>query len=77
MITGFSQYRVELLAPATNAFVPDMSHKDPSHKGKARANRASEVIGEDEHVYASQFIEITTDVRQDEPFPLAFVKGTE
>ncbi|KAJ3522798.1 hypothetical protein NMY22_g11734 [Coprinellus aureogranulatus] len=67
-------YRVELLAPATSVFVPEPNSS--SSKGKTRASEYQQPRGsrrDDEHVYASQFVQINTDIRQDEPVPVAFL----
>ncbi|KAJ3537148.1 hypothetical protein NMY22_g5720 [Coprinellus aureogranulatus] len=68
------EYLVQLLAPATNAFVPDVQRKPSSDKGKARAagqpGKDEEDVG---HVYASNPVVITTDKRDDELTPVAFL----
>ncbi|KAJ3519720.1 hypothetical protein NMY22_g13073 [Coprinellus aureogranulatus] len=68
-------YRVELLAPATNAFVPDM-HRSGSTQSPGHPKDPGIGGREDgERVYCSQTVEITSGVRRDEPIPVAFVNG--
>ncbi|KAJ3532820.1 hypothetical protein NMY22_g7592 [Coprinellus aureogranulatus] len=71
-------YRVELLAPSTNAFVPDL--RNSSRKGTGSHNdvglTSDSSQNQDETVYASQLVEITTHMKRGEPVPIAFVKGT-
>lgn len=51
-------------------FVPEAHGASPPRKRKGKG-----VEGwEGEHVYASQFVDITTDVRQDDPLPVSFIK---
>ncbi|KAJ3537145.1 hypothetical protein NMY22_g5717 [Coprinellus aureogranulatus] len=65
-------YRVELLAPMVNAFVfvPDMQLVSSSRKGKGKGKDG----WEGEYVYASQFVDITTDVREGDPLAVSFIK---
>ncbi|KAJ3539369.1 hypothetical protein NMY22_g4770 [Coprinellus aureogranulatus] len=65
-------YRVELLAPMVNAFVfvPDMQLVSSSRKGKGKGKDR----WEGEYVYASQFVDITTDVREGDPLAVSFIK---
>ncbi|KAJ3525946.1 hypothetical protein NMY22_g10367 [Coprinellus aureogranulatus] len=68
------EYLVQLLAPATNAFVPDVQRKPSSDKGKARAAGQPGKDEEDvDHVYASHPVVISTDKRDDELTPVAFL----
>ncbi|KAJ3508722.1 hypothetical protein NMY22_g16523 [Coprinellus aureogranulatus] len=74
-------YHVELLAPATNAFVPNTGRHSPS-TGKRTAQTkqpdpTSGRSGKDERMYVSQRVKITTGLRRDEPIPIAFVRGID
>ena len=66
-----TQYHVELLSPATNAFIPDLEAKPLPHKEKTKEPVEEE--GQGEHVYISRSVEITTNPRRDEPIPIPFV----
>lgn len=69
------QYHVELLAPATNAFVPAAQPESGSalsRKGKSPATN-SEKRKVEERVYLSHSVEIATNSRQDEPTAIPFV----
>ena len=59
---------MELLAPATNAFVPDIQCKPPSHNGKARA---VDQPGEDEEDEDSD----ATPVKSSAKKPKGSIKG--
>ncbi|TEB36722.1 hypothetical protein FA13DRAFT_1810349 [Coprinellus micaceus] len=68
-------YHVELLAPATNAFVPAAQPESGSalsRKGKSPATN-SEKRKVEERVYLSHSVEIATNSRQDEPTAIPFV----
>ncbi|KAF5331925.1 hypothetical protein D9611_008930 [Ephemerocybe angulata] len=69
-------YRVDLLAPTSHAFEPDLQ-SSTSRKGKSPTNDLREEEGGRKRVYASQSVEVTTDRRDDEPTPIRFVKREE
>lgn len=73
---GFAmhQYHVELLSPATNAFVPDMPKFSRKGKGQPTEPKNKE---RGELAYISHPVEITTDSRRDEPTPIPFVRVTD
>lgn len=62
-----------------SAFVPDGQREAPARKSKEKAHQYEEAGDsgrEEEHVYVSQIVEITTDTRQDEPMPVPLVRAT-
>jgi hypothetical protein len=70
------QYHIELLAPATNAFVPDAEPTLSPRKVKATAT-GSEEGKKREHVYLSKSVEVATNSRRDEPSSILLVWGAD
>ncbi|KAF5331828.1 hypothetical protein D9611_008920 [Ephemerocybe angulata] len=70
-------YCVELLAPNSHAFEPDLPAD--TFRSRSGTSRQPEDTTEerDGRVYASRFVNITTEPRRDEPIPTAFTERTE
>lgn len=71
-------YRVELLAPRSHAFEPHSISSPSSGKLSVKPLETREEAEERrDHVYTSRTVEITTDMRTDEPRPIPFTKRSE
>ncbi|KAF6756590.1 hypothetical protein DFP72DRAFT_810059 [Ephemerocybe angulata] len=68
-------YRIELLAPRSHAFEPHLTSSLSSGKdGTTPLETHEEAEERRDHVYTSLTVEITTDMRSDEPRPIPFTK---